>query len=271
MTAATVVIGTAFTVVILSFLNGVMGGMTRDWVDAFGPVRVVTGEYAEREILAPLHANIEQTESILQEITKIDGIEHAAPMIRTGVIVSVGEELGEDPAILTGTSELWYQKYLLPSSRFIEGGWLEPDTKKEQVVLGGRVARSLSAKVGDSILLMGQTQYGSMAPISADVVGIITGNSVIDSRAYVTLETARWMVDIPEGALEILIYPQSNSRSAITEIGSLVQAQLGEKYVVTAWMDQDMWKQQLPIIDSIQYILSQTSESEHFPNQSIEV
>ena len=123
-------------------------------------------------------------------------------------------------------------------------------------MLGGRIARNLSAKVGDSILLMGKTQYGSMAPISADVVGIITGNSVIDSRAYVTLETARWMVDIPDGALELLVYPASNTRSEARSVSTAVQQKIGDEYASTAWMDTDMWKQQLPLMDSIQYILS---------------
>ena len=256
LTAATVLIGTALTVVILSFLNGVMGGMTRDWVDAFGPVRIVTTEYAEREILAPLHANLPETQPLIEQLSSIEGIAHTAPMIRTGVIVSMGEELGEDPAMLTGSSEEWYQKYLLPKSSFISGQWLQPDAQKEQVVLGGRIARNLSANVGDSILLMGQTQYGSMAPISADVVGVITGNSVIDSRAYVTLATARWMVDIPDGALEILVYPQSTARSETRAISDSIQQKIGEQYASTAWMDNDMWKQQLPLMDSIQYILS---------------
>lgn len=256
LTAATVLIGTAFTVVILSFLNGVMGGMTRDWVDAFGPVRIVTTEYAEREILAPLHANLPETIPLIETISSIEGVAHTAPMIKTGVIVSMGEELGEDPAILTGSSEEWYQKYLLPKSSFIDGVWLQADAKKEQVVIGGSIARNLSAKVGDSILLMGKTQYGSMAPISADVVGIITGNSVIDSRAYVTLETARWMVDIPDGALELLVYPASNTRSDARSVSIAVQQKIGDQYASTAWMDTDLWKQQLPLMDSIQYILS---------------
>ena len=49
---------------------GVMGGMTRDWVDAFGPIRIVTSEYAEREILAPLHANLPQTKPIIEKEKK---------------------------------------------------------------------------------------------------------------------------------------------------------------------------------------------------------
>ena len=254
LTAATVLIGTAFTVVLLSFLNGMMGGMTRDWVDAFGPVRIVTTEYAEREILAPLHANIPETKPLVEQISSMEGVAHTAPMIKTGVIVSVGEELGEDPAILTGSSDecISNTSFQNPVSLM---EWLQADTKKAGGTRWTRRA-SLNAKVGDSILLMGQTQYGSMAPISADVVGIITGNSVIDSRAYVTLETARWMVDIPDGALEILVYPTSDTRSDTRAISASVQKTLGDEYASTAWMDTDMWKQQLPLMDSIQYILS---------------
>ncbi len=256
LTAATVLIGTAFTVVLLSFLNGVMGGMTQNWVDAFGPIRVVTAEYAEREVLAPLYANIPETESLVETLSKIDGVTYVAPVIRTGVIISVGEELGEDPALLTGTTSEWYEQYLLPKVDFIGGEWLRKDSEDEQVVLGGRVARSISAKVGDNILLMGQTQYGSMAPITATVVGIVTGNTTIDSRAYVDMETARWMIDVPDGALELLVYPSSNVRSVISSTSKQIQEKLGDGFLSTAWMDNTMWKQQLPIIDSIGFILS---------------
>ena len=256
LTAGTVVIGTAFTVVTLSLLGGIFDSMFGDWADAFGPVRVVTTEFAEKESIQPLHFNIPDSAPLLEKVRAIEGVALAAPMIRTGVLVAVGEELGEDPALMVGSTPAYYETYVLPNADLVAGSWLEPDAEGEQVVLGSRVARDIGAKVGDEILLMGTTQYGSMAPISADVVGVLSGNSTIDAQAYVTLETARWMVDVPDGALEIMVFPDSDDRGRIREVAASVSAALGDEYKVSAWMDRGLWAGNLPVMDGMRLIIS---------------
>ena len=177
-------------------------------------------------------------------------------MIRSGVLVTLGEELGEDPALMVGSSPEYYAEVLLPGSTLSKGAWLDPDAKGEQVVLGSRVARDLGAKVGDEILMMGSTQYGSMSPISADVVGIISGSTTIDAQAFVTLDTARWMADIPDGAVELLVFPQDASESGVADAAAAIRNTLGPDYAVTPWYDRDLWAQSKPILDAVQAIIS---------------
>lgn len=256
LTAGTVVIGTAFTVVTLSLLGGIMNSMFDDWADAFGAIRVVTTDYAERESIQPLHFNLPETDPVLETVRAVPGVELAVPMIRTGVLVAVGEELGEDPAIMVGSTQDYYDAHVLHESEILGGTWLEAGVKEEQVVLGARVARDIGANVGDEILMMGTTQYGSMAPISADVVGIISGNSTIDAQAFVTLETARWMVDVPDGALELMVFPDSDDRARIREVAAAVGEAVGSDYEVSAWMDRGLWAGNLPVMDGMQLIIS---------------
>ncbi|MEL6347394.1 MAG: ABC transporter permease [Myxococcota bacterium] len=252
LTAATVTIGTAFTVVTLSFLSGIMDTMARDWTDAFGPIRVITDAYAEQERLQPLHENLAEVEPLLETTRQIDGVARAVPMIRTGVLAAVGEELGEDPALLVGSSPEYYEHHVLARSTLNGGRWLAEGAEDEEVVLGARVARDIGAQVGDEILLMGTTQYGSMSPISADVVGIITGNSTIDAQAYVTLETIRWIVDLPDGALEILVFPEENADSQIAALTQTIDAAVGEGYTVSPWFARDVWLTGKPVMDAME-------------------
>ncbi len=256
LTAATVTIGTAFSVVTLSFISGLFNGMIEDWTDAFGPIRVVTTAFAEEELLQPIYENIPEAAPVLASIGSLPGISRAYPVIRSGVLVTLGEELGEDPALMVGSSPEYYAEILLPGSTLSKGAWLDPDAKGEQVVLGARVARDLGAKVGDEILMMGSTQYGSMSPISADVVGIISGSTTIDAQAFVTLDTARWMADIPDGAVELLVFPDDDSESGVAAAASELRASLGPDYAVTPWYDRDLWAQSKPILDAVQAIIS---------------
>ncbi len=258
LTAATVMIGTAFVVITLSFMQGIFEGMITSWLEVNGPVRIVTTEYAEREQLRPLHANIAESDPVVAKLAAIEGVAMAAPTIRTGVLVSIGEELGEDGAMLMGSTPDFYEQHILPDATFSAGEWLDYGATDEQVVLGGKVARDTGAKVGDEILLMGTTQYGSMAPISAKVVGVISGNSAIDAQAYVTLEIARWMIDVPDGALEILVYPtfSGQDRAALARVSDDVREQLGDGYAVIPWFENAMWVQMLPITDSINVLFS---------------
>lgn len=256
LTAATVTIGTAFTVVMLTFVGGIFDSMMESYADANGPIRVVTTAYAERELLQPLHENIETVDPVVQQIADVPGIATAVPMIRTGVLVSIGEELGEDTAMLVGSTQEWYDDYVLADSTFSAGGWLSEGADDQEIVLGGRIARELSAKVGDEILVMGTTQYGSMAPISPTVVGIVSGNSSVDSQAYVSLETARWLTDIPDGALEILVYPESRAEPDLATMASTLSAQLGADFQVRPWFAAPLWEQNKAVMDSIEGIMS---------------
>jgi putative ABC transport system permease protein len=256
LTAATVTIGTAFVVITLSFLNGLFGGMINNYTALNGSIRVVTAEYAEREQLAPLHENIEQVEALLATVRAAHGIADAAPMIRTGVIISIGEEIGEDGTLLTGSSQQWYEQHLLPNATLIEGAWLDPNAKDEQVVVGAKIARNVGIKVGDSVLLMGTTQHGSMAPISADVVGVLSGNASIDSQSFVTLQTARWMTDIPDGALEIAVYADDSSELGVGAAARALREVVGDQHVVTPWFERSMWVQMKPVVDGMNTIMS---------------
>lgn len=255
LTAATVTIGTAFTVFILALLIGVFDGMIGAATQGSGLMRVTTTAFADKESLNPLHENIPEVAPLLEQIRGAEGIVDAEPRITTGVLLSNTEELGEDPALLVGSTQAWYDEYVLDRA-ILTGDWVSPDDDGEQVVIGARIARDLGAKVGEELLVMGSTQYGSMAPISPTIVGVVTGDSDIDGQVFVTLQTAQWLADIPDGALEVLVYTDHDDDDTVAAATQTLQAALGDEFLVRPWYDTPIWAQAKPIIDVMQFVLS---------------
>jgi len=179
----------------------------------------------------------------------------AAPIIGTGFSSAVGEEVGETFANVTGAPPEWYEAHVKPRAIVLDGGWFT-EGDDTQVVLGRRAANDAGAKVGDSILLLGATQYGSMSPVNAKVVGVITGDSTLDTQAFISLDTARWMADMESGALQVMYYTASFEPSVSEPVARAVQAALGPDYAVSGWSQQGAWPGTMPIINGMEYIIA---------------
>ncbi|MBW2257581.1 MAG: ABC transporter permease, partial [Deltaproteobacteria bacterium] len=169
LTATTVVFGTAMIILAMSWVSGIFGELTGLYAAMTGHIRVVDTDFAAREELQPLYENIEDVEPMLAALRDVPGVVAAEPRIVTGVVMSAGEEIGDDFGILVGASERYYREYLKGPELLVAGTWLTGDPG--EVVLGRKLANEVEAQLGDEVLLLGQTQYGSMSPISAKVVG----------------------------------------------------------------------------------------------------
>lgn len=258
LTLSTVMVGAAFTLVTLTFLRGVYGGMTADWAEAFGPVRVVTSEYAKKEVLQPLYANMDPIDEVLNQVRAVPGVRDASGVIRQGVIVTPAEaeELGDVGTLLLGGDETFFMSHVKPGADLVEGGWFSPEDAGDQIVLGRRVAQQLGVSASDEVVLMGADQDGSLAETRARVMGIVSGNSLLDAQSFVPLETARYMANIPDGGLEILVYPVDGSRSGVVVTADALRETLGDGYVIEPWMERSLWKTNLPIMDAIEWVLA---------------
>jgi putative ABC transport system permease protein len=251
LTAGTVLVGTAFTTVTLAWISGIFGDMTSAWVRANGDARIVTEVYAAKEEMQPLYANIAEATPVLAKLRQVPGVVSAEPRVSMGVVVSVGEEIGEDYAMLVGSTDSWYRDTMRAPEKVVAGTWLTG--AKGEVVLGRKVAKEVGATVGQDVLLLGQTQYGSMSPISAKVVGVVASDAAVDLQAFVTLEDARWMVDAPDGAIEILVYGESEESEVVGPLVERVRDALGPDsgLLVRAWYEQDLFASTLPIISGM--------------------
>ena len=255
LTATTLFIGIALTTFTLSFLNGYMWDFMEGMAVHHGHVRVVTQEFAEREQLQPLYANIEESAPLVELLSAQPGVSAAEPVIKSGVILAVGEDIGDDFGMLVGAEPSFFVDRLQLDQSVVKGTWLTG--AKDEVVLGRKIALDIGAEVGQEILVMGSSQYGSMSPMSPTVVGIVSKDGLVDTQLYMSLEEARWMVDIPDGALSILVYAEDYS----VEVADPLAARLSalpemQGYSLESWSQDPMVAMTLPVMDGINIGLS---------------
>ncbi len=205
LTAGMILAGTALLIIFLSWLGGVWSEMLQSTTDLAGHVRVVTPAFEERQSMMPLYENIADVEPVLKAIRSVPGVIAAYPMIETGVTVTVGEEIGDVFGLAVGAPQEWFTRWQKVDKKLVAGRWMEED--KGELVLGYTVADRIGAKLGDEVVVLGQTQDGALSPIKGTLVGIArAGNPTVDQKVFLPLSVVRYLADMDGGALSVLAY-----------------------------------------------------------------
>jgi len=269
LTAGMVAMSVMLLIVALSWLNGVFGQMLSDATSMAGHVRIVKKEYAQREQLAPLYENLQPVAPLVELLERQPGVVSVQPRITTGVTVTVGEEIGDVFAILVGAPDSYYRDHIRADQHLAQGRWFSDGS---EVVMGHRVARQAGARLGDEVVLLGMTQDGSLSPLKATLTGILSGgNSFLDQQVFLPLEPLQWLTDIPDGAIEILVFGEDYRRAGrlaefirnLPELagpgadggtglrgGGLLHA--NGSLTVQAWSERDPWAGMLEVIGAMQ-------------------
>src|SRR5690606_4585032 len=118
--------------------------------------------------------------------------------------------------------DAYFLERLRVEESLIAGRWRRAEG---EAVLGRTLAEQAGAGVGDTVLLLGQTQDGALSPVEVTVVGVLgAGNALLDQQAYLSLEQVRWLTDIPEGATEVLVF--GADRESAREVAEALGARL---------------------------------------------
>lgn len=205
LTAGTVVFGTMLLTVALAWITGVFGTLTGTMAQFGGHARVMMPNFAAREELLPLQDHLQHADDLAAAARKIPGVTGAYPRIVTGVTLTKGDEIGDQFGLAVGAPIGWYTEQLHLDKSVVLGTMFTG--AEGETVLGRTVAEAIDAAPGDTILALGVTQDGAMAPIKAKVVGVVSGgNQLIDNGIFLLIEPMRWMADIDDGATELLVY-----------------------------------------------------------------
>ena len=260
LTAVTVLLGTALLTVALAWINGVMGSFLDLGVQAVGEVRVVNQDYLKREQLSPLYLNIPVTAPAVEAIRATPGVKSAYPRIQTGVAASTGgEEIGENFGMLVGAPVDFFTEVSGLRERVKVGRYFSDDdtTAQGEALVGQVLADQIGVTAGQEAIFLGQTQDGSISPIKVSVVGVVeTGNSLYDRQVFVHIEKARWLADIPQGAVEILVFgdgtrsPSALAADVEQRVSGLTEAVglPGGALKAQAWSDREPWNGMLALI-----------------------
>lgn len=233
LTSLTVTLGVALLITALSFVGGVFWGILEKVSQQAGQVRVTTLAYAQRDQLMPLIENMPDTDPIVAALKATPGVIAAYPHLAMGVTGAVGDnEIGEQFGLLHGAPTEYYTEVLNLDEHIAEG---RMPTSPEEALFGKQFAADLGAKLGDEIVLLGQTQDGSPSPLKLVAVGLVDlGSAQMNRQMWVDLEKARYMADIEAGSTEILVYGKDYEKADGLAATILERAEFKELSVL-AW------------------------------------
>ena len=255
LTAVTILLGVALLTCGMAWTRGAFGGILDKGANLMGPVRIVKGEFAKKEQLMPLADNIADVAPLLTLARATPGVTGAWPRIQMPVTMTVGEDIGEHFALVQGAPNEWFDRALDLSHHLVEGRMLQAD---DEGVMGMTAASDLGAKLGDDLILLGQTQDGSISPIKVKVVGLSDLGSGAQNRfVYVPLAKMQWMADIPDGATEILVYGTTRE-DAVPISAALTQALAADPayaaLVVNRWDERPPFSAMSGLVGALQSI-----------------
>ncbi|MBX5480834.1 MAG: ABC transporter permease [Myxococcaceae bacterium] len=240
LTAGMVVFGVAMLLVAMSWIRGVADQMRERSAAVGGHVRVVTKGYAAREDLAPLYENIADVEALGAVLRRQSGVVAVEPRITTGVTVTVGEEIGDVFAQVVGASEVYFRERMGAKDELVAGHWFTGAA--DEVIAGEKVVEQTGAKPGDELVLLGMTQDGTLSPIKAKLVGVVSaGDGGLGQQLLIPLPRVQYLADLEGGATELLVYA-ADHEDAPALARQLKALPALEGYDVQAWEDREPWK-----------------------------
>lgn len=252
LTVGMVVVGVALLLLMLTWINGVMGGALAAATASSGHVRVVDPDFAAREQLAPLEENIAEVAPLVALLREQPGVTAVEPRIATGVTVTAGEEIGDLFARAVGANETYFRAQLEGRDKLVAGRWFEGEP--DELIAGATVAEEAGAEVGDEMLLLGVTQDGALSPIKGTLVGIVRGDSEMNQQVLVPLEQMQWLTDIPRGATEVLVYGESYGEARTLGERLAALPELAD-YAVEPWTEREPWRSMGATVRAMQAIL----------------
>jgi putative ABC transport system permease protein len=253
LTASTVMLGTALLTVAIAWLNGVFNDILGNASASAGHVRIVDIDFEARERLNPIYENLQDVAALQARVEAIDGVVAVMPRIITGALATTGEEIGDNFGIVMGAPIELYSDWMNLSSFMVEGEPLSGGD--DEVVIGGTLAEKLGASVGDELVLLGQTQDGSLSPVRANIRGIAkAGSAYFDQGVFLDLKSVQWMTDIEGGSTELLIY--GSHRDMAGELAERIRQEItDEGLLVQAWNEREPWVTTLALVGVIHGIL----------------
>lgn len=253
LTAGMIVLGVAALVVSLSWMRGVFGSLLSSSTAINGHVSIARPEFAQRQELQPLQHNLTPSAALVRAVAESRGVVAVEERIVTSVTLSVRDEIGDVFAPLVGANERYFRARLQVADHLVAGHWFSG--ARGEAVIGAELAAQVGASAGQTLIVLGTTQDGSLSSLKAQIVGIYrSGIGGLDQQLLMPLDDVRYLVDMPFGATELLVYG-----SDYASAGELA-AQLSSKralagLTVQSWSAREPWRSLARSFESIERII----------------
>lgn len=163
----------------------------------YGHLQLFNPKFLEDEEDVPLQYGIENSDSLIESINKLDRVQFAMPRIQFMGLISNGDR----SVAFIGQAGIPHKERILAGTYQVveQGRYLGQDSSsqmEDEVILANGLARSLKAKIGDYLTIMATTTSGALNALDIKVVGFLsTGIPELDARFLsVKLSTAQQLL-----------------------------------------------------------------------------
>jgi len=239
LTGSSIAAAVMIVIYVWSFISGVIEFSFDNFIRIqSGHLRILNINYLRREKMFPLEANIADYSAIQKMIEENPQVTTTAGRIKFGVLL---EKQGEEKPVMGVGIDPQKEEAISHLSQYLVAG-KKIETGEKQTNVGEILAKELGLKVGDTLTVVTQTAYGSMAAMNLKVVGIFRyGVPSYDGRIfYLPLDKAQELLDLSGRVTEIfvLLKDKDQAPAVAREINGLFKEKKLENYTAVPWQDQ---------------------------------
>ncbi|MBN2683709.1 MAG: ABC transporter permease [Pontiellaceae bacterium] len=227
-----VMIGVAVLIIVLSVMNG-FDEVWRERILKFNTHISIEPKYGQV---------IAYPDSILEQAAKVEGVKGVAPcltgfaMLQTEDYSAVAQLRGVDPA---------YERSVSPVPESIKDG--EYALGEEEIVIGDKLARKLSVRVGDVLTvyapesLVGDNEF--RLPLDLTISGIFSVDMYdFDSQViFTSLETAQSLFVVEQGvhSVQVMLEDEYTADVKTLKVAERLKGVISATYYPWTWMEKN--------------------------------
>jgi putative ABC transport system permease protein len=241
LTGLSIAVAVMIVIYLWSLIMGVIEDMTDNFIkSSTGHVRILNREYLRREAMLPLEANVADYQALEQIIKADKDVTVQTGRIKFGVLLNY--QGGNKPIMGIGIDPSKEEKVFGLSQKIVSGRPIVWGA--EEMNIGDKLARELNVNVGDTLTILTQTAYGSIAAMNLKIVGVFRyGAASIDNRTfYMPLDKAQRLLDLEGRVTEIFILVKNMDKAP--EVAARLKAKINQKfpgkYVAKPWQDNGL-------------------------------
>ncbi|MBN2040914.1 MAG: ABC transporter permease [Spirochaetes bacterium] len=231
----------SFFTVLTIFLAAIVVGFSQGWINGLigvyinnftkymtGHVRISTEEYIKREKFLPVDELINDSDNLVKDIAKLDGVSRVRERIRFGLLLGNRENTTE--SIGMGIN-LKNNEFDL-ANKLVQG-----EISDTGIYIGEGLAEKLSISHGQDLLIATKTSEGGLNGIKLKVQGIFKLRMAYDKKMFfISLDNAKKLLKIHNGTTELLVF--ADDVSLTDDLKSMISAFLPQGLNAQTYKEQ---------------------------------
>lgn len=176
---------------------------------------------------------LEVDEKLYSEVKGLAGIKAVVPRLQN---FALGSGIKKSKGVMVaGIDPYEENRFNRLSSRVVKGGYLSVES--EGVMLGLSLAKYLQVDVGDSLVLFGQGNYGSVAAGKFPIEALVELNNPQEDNmmVFMTISTAQFYNNAFDKVSALMI--DLENQNLVKEIANNLRRKLGNEYEIMTWSE----------------------------------